>query len=231
MGEELVVHGGGLDQPLPVSQDALDEMYSAVDELVRDAIEHNDPMQALDGARELIKGVQLRGVALMRLLYKLNNEWAKFGLSETFADRIFDELGLSKRTLLRYLDIWTAVFENENVPKQLLPPLAEKPVNTLRRLIRPVNENKLVDEKDWKRIANAEDDTAVRKIIEELSGRSNRGRPALKLLLYQDGRLVVALGDETAVLAVVRNSPEDLKNKLRMRGLERLRNGSGVLDV
>ncbi len=228
---ELTIHGRGLDQPLPISKESLDDIFQAVDKLVEHALKDGDPMSALEGGKNLIEGVQLRGVALMRLLYKLYGQWAKFGLQETFQDRIYVEWGLSKQTINRYIDIWRAVFDNDDVPNKLLPALAERPVNTLRRLVRPVNENKLVDASDWVRITQAEDDSAVRRIIEELSGKSSRGRPALQLLLYSNGELVVVEGSTRSVLAIVKNSPTDLADKLRAKGLERLRNGAGVLDI
>ena len=232
MSYGLTIQGKGLDSPLPLTVNALQEIYDAVDGLIERSIEEKDPETAIMGGKLLIEGVQLRGVAVMRLLYKLYTQWEKFGLTETFEDRIYAEWGFHKSTIQRYLNIWRAVFDNEDVPNKLLPVLAERPVNTLARLVRPVNENKLVEATDWERVARAADDSTVRSVITELMhGQTQRGRPALKLMLYGDGKLVVMEGDDRALLAIVRNSPKDLENRLRAKGLERLRNGSGVLDV
>jgi hypothetical protein len=229
--DELVLHGSGLDQPIPVSDDALSEIYEAVDGLIEKSVKENDPETAIAGGRALIEGVQLRGVALMRLLYKLYLQWARFGLTETFEDRIYDEWGLSKSTIQRYINIWRAVFDNDDVPKALLPALAEKPVNTLARLVRPVNENKLVVKKDWKKIAEATDDSTVRRLIKDMAGTSKRGRPALQFHLYPDGKLYVVEGQNKELLALVKCSPKDLENKLLAKGYERLRNGTGAILI
>ena len=231
MKDSIVVHGSGLDSPLPVSEEALSEVYEAIDRLIDEAVETNDPETAIAGGRALIKGVQLRGVGLMRLLYKLHTQWEKFGLSETFEDRIYDEWGFGKKTVKKYVRIYRAVFENEDVPEALLPTLAEKPVNTLERLVRPVNENKLVVADDWKRIANASDDSTVRGIVIELAGKSVRGRPATQFHIYPDGKLYVVRGEQKRLLALVKNSPKDLEDELLAAGYERLQNGTGAIEI
>jgi hypothetical protein len=228
--DEIVVHGSGLDQPLPVSDEALSEVYEAIDRLIEESVEAKDPEAAIAGGRALIKGVQLRGVGLMRLLYKLYKQWAKFGLTETFEDRIYDEWGFGKKTVKRYIRIYQAVFENEDVPEALLSTLAEKPVNTLERLVRPVNENKLVVADDWKRIANAADDSTVRGIIIELAGKSNKGRPATQFHIIGN-KLYVVRGSERKLLALLKNSRQDLDDDLLAAGYERLQNGTGAIEI
>jgi hypothetical protein len=231
LGNELVLHGGGLDSPLPLSEKAIAEVNDAVDRLIEESMEQGDPETAIAGAKALMEGMQLRGVAVMRLIYKLHSEWEKFGLSESFIDRISVELSLGKKTIRRYLNIYTAVFANEDVPDDLLPTLAEKPVNTLERLVRPVHENKLVVADDWKRIAKAENDSAVRSICQELAGKSPKGRPPVQLHVYQDGKVYIVEGTKKELLMLVKNSPEDLKNPLIAKGYSRFLRGTGAIEI
>lgn len=229
--KEVEIHGKGLDQPSPITSKDLEESFKDVDNVIETAIEEGSPERAFAYGRVLITSAKLRGVALMRLLYHLSHEWSKFGLLDTFADRVFDEWGFSRQTVSKYIDIWGAVFENKDVPAYLHPPLLEKPVNTLGKLVRPVNEGKLTDEKDWKRIAYAPDDVEVASIVKEISGTSVQGRKALKIFLYQDGRLVAMQDTEQVTLGILRNSPEDLKDKLRSKAMERIRNSVGVIEL
>ena len=231
MGNELVLHGGGLDAPLPMSDEALSEVYEAVDRLIEESINNGDPETAIAGGKALIVAVQLRGVALMRLLYRLHTQWEKFGLSESFVDRISVEWSLGKKTIRRYLNIYKAVFENDDVPDALLPSLAEKPVNTLERLVRPVNENKLVVADDWKRIAQAENDSAVRSIVRELAGTTKKGRPPIQLHVYQDGKVYIVEGTKRKLLMLVKNSPKDLQDPLIAKGYNRFLRGTGAIEI
>ncbi len=231
MEDKIVLHGGGLDSPLPLTNKAIAEVNDAVDRLIEESVNQRDPETAIAGGKALIEGVQLRGVALMRLLYKLHAQWEQFGLSESFIDRISVEWSFGKKTIRRYLNIYEAVFENDDVPEALIPSLAEKPVNTLERLVRPVNENKLVVADDWKRVAQAENDSAVRGIVLELAGKSPKGRPAIQLHVYQDGKVYIVEGTKRELLLLVKNSPKDLKNPLIAKGYSRFLRGTGAIEI
>jgi len=136
MTDEIILHGRGLDQPLPIDEVRLSKEFAQVDDVVRRALDSNDLWPAIEAGRELLRTVQLKGVSLARLLSKLKRHWSQFGLEDTFADIIVAEWGLSKHTIYKYISVYRAVFENPTVPEEVVPRLAEKPINTLNYLVR-----------------------------------------------------------------------------------------------
>ena len=228
MTNKIVVHGGGLDQPLPIFEDAFD----LADAIIKKALEDGNPDVALRMGAEIKESIQIRGIALAHLLYRLWEEWNKFGLGSTFEEAIFDNWGFSKQTVQKYISIWKATFANPNVPDEIKASLKERPINTLRRVIRPVNDGYLTDGKDWKELADTVDDSEFKQKIEELSGSAAAGRPTLKIFLYADGTLVAVDNDSTHVkLGILRTSTRDLNNPIRFKAIDRIKRSAGILPI
>src|SRR3990172_5349452 len=198
MTNKIVVHGGGLDQPLPIFEDAFD----LADAIIKKALEDGNPDVALRMGAEIIESIQIRGIALAHLLYRLWEEWNKFGLGSTFEEAIFDNWGFSKQTVQKYISIWKA------------------------------NEGYLRDGKDWKELADTVDDSEFKQKIEELSGSAAAGRPTLKIFLYADGTLVAVDNDSTHVkLGILRTSTRDLNNPIRFKAIDRIKRSAGILPI
>ena len=231
MTDEIVLHGRGLDQPLPIDEARLSKEFAQVDDVVRRALDSNDLWPAIEAGRELLRTVQLKGVSLARLLSKLKRHWSQFGLEDTFEDIIVAEWGLSKHTIYKYISVYRAVFENPAVPEEVVPRLAEKPINTLNYLVRPVNENLITDREQWAAIADAEDTSTVRQLVRGWFGKSTRGRPPQKFLLYADGTLAFAEGDELRTLGLLKIREDDLQDPIVAKGIDILRRALGVREV
>ena len=105
MTDEIILHGRGLDQPLPIDEARLSKEFAQVDDVVRRALDSNDLWPAIEAGRELLRTVQLKGVSLARLLSKLKRHWSQFGLEDTFEDIIVAEWGLSKHTIYKYSSV------------------------------------------------------------------------------------------------------------------------------
>lgn len=226
--EISIVHGGGLDQPLPVFEDAFD----LADAIMKKAIDEGNPDVALRMGAEIIESIQIRGIALAHLLYRLWEEWDKFGLGSTFEEAIFDNWGFSKQTVQKYVSIWKSTFANPNVPEEVKPSLKERPINTLRRVIRPVNNGYLTAPSDWRELASTVDDSEFKQKIEELSGTAAAGHPTLQIFLYDDGTLVAVDDYSSHVkLGILRTSTKDLNNPIRFKAIDRIKRGAGILPI
>lgn len=231
MSDELVLHGAGLDQPIPINRARLEREFAEVDKVAEVAIETGDPWPALAAGRELLAAVQLKGISLARLLYRLQQVWERFGLEDTFEDIIVAEWGLSKHTIYKYTRIYRVIFENPEVPPEVIPKLAERPINTLNRLVRPVNERCIQEPEQWYQLAEAEDDSTVAQLIKQWAGESTRGRPRAVFLLYPDGMLAYAENDRIAPIGLLKTAQADLEDDLVARGVDIVRRALGVRPV
>lgn len=227
--EEIQPYGQGLDQPLPVKQEAFQRAFQDVEEIVSYSVETDDVRYALEKGKELIIGAQIRGIALSRLLYELNKHWDQFGLSDTFEDIILENWGLSKNTIKKYIRIWRMVFANPDVPDDVKPGLYEKPINTLRRLVRPIREEQ-IEEDDWPRLIRAHDDAEFHSIIKDIAGTPNSGRPALVLTVNQYGEVRAYKNNKSRVVGVLKNSPHDLEDDLIYEAYDRITRGANIKE-
>jgi hypothetical protein len=227
MSDDLLIIGG-LDQSLPVAVRA-EKYCKTVDEVIFNAKTAKNPDAIISYGLEIISDAQARGIALAKLLSEGQKMWEQFGLRETFEDCIYAEWGMSRETIHRYVAIWRMIFENNSIPVDVRTQLAERPVYTLRRLVRPAREDVFTDA-DWREIVTATDHREVIQIIHEKTDAQASGRSPLVILLYSDGTLQAFQNGNSAMLGVLRVSPKDLKNELRWRAIDRIKRGAGILE-
>jgi len=218
--KDLTIHGEGLDQNLPLQTTELVSARKSINEVIDTCIVHGDPQEAFDYGKSLIKDVQIKGVELAHLIYRLHQEWERFGLQEALVDRIVIEWGLHKGTVQKYLSIEQEVLENELIPAEVRDQLAEKSTKMLTKLVRPARAEAFTED-EWHEVAMLPDEASIRSYVDSKIGKSSRGRPtAYNLSLYEDGTLVVfGKNNERVILGVLRNSSEDMKNELRRKAI------------
>ena len=227
---DLVLHGKALDQSEALTKATVMDAFAEVDKILEETRTSKNPDLAFSRGREYKADIQVNGLALAKLLYGMSQDWAKYGLEETFPIRVEYEWGFHRGTVNQYVNVWRSVFDNDDVPQAAIDKLYERPMQTLKRLTRPARENKF-DEQDWIDVSNEPDDKSVREFINEKMGLSPKGRPALTLSMYPDGTLYAFEGDRKVVLGVLRNTPEDLKDRTRWKAIERIKNSAGILDM
>lgn len=232
MPKDIVIHGQGLDQSLPLEQTEVDRAKYRIRKVVNQALKDGDPQGAFDYGKQLIKNVQIKGVELAHLIYLLHTDWKRWGLQEELVDRIVVEWGLHKQTVQRYLGVEQEVLENEDIPEVVRRELTEKSMNFLIKLVRPAREGKF-DEENWEEVAMLPDEASVRTYVNETIGKSPRGRkPEYTYSLYSDGSFIAFGKDgERVPLGVLRSKPKDLEDNIRRKAINNLRDKLGVKDI
>lgn len=227
-GDELILHGDGIDQSLPLNKKQLSDIFDPIDQIVVNALRRDDIDPAFSLGRKLINNIKLNGLKLARLLYKMYQHWDEFGLGDSFQARIMDEWGLSPQTITKYINVIKSIFENDEITEDTKLLLAEKPIRTLVRLIGPANDSRL-DDDEWEAIANAADDREVTAILSPKK-KENIGRPGMIIMLRQDGSIAAYEGNESAELGILRTGAKDMENPLRYKGIERIKRTAGFLE-
>jgi hypothetical protein len=227
---DLVLHGKSLDQAHPLDRADIVDAFAEVDNILEEIRSSKNPEIGFDKGREYKANIQVKGLALAKLLYGMHQDWSKYGLEEAFAPRVEFEWGFHRGTVNQYVNVWKSVFDNDEIPETVKEKLLERPMQTLKRLPRPVNENKL-DDDDWDELSDLPDDKSVKNFIDDKMGKSPKGRPALTISMYPDGTLYAFEGDRKVTLGVLRNTTEDLKDRTRWKAIERIKKSSGIIDM
>jgi hypothetical protein len=185
----------GLDM-MPLTNRTLLRAYlDDVDVTVSSAVLQGDPDIALQWAQAMRQEMQIRGVALAKLLYKLREQWALFeaaGLNEPFEKVVCDNLGLTLQTVRKYTSMW------EMVERYLLP--ADLPQKTkdevlgkgarVLTLLTPTIRDAEGDV-DWEQIARASSKHDLRQLM---PGERTSSSTRRTILLFRDGTLKVKRG-------------------------------------
>lgn len=225
--EEITIIGS-LDQPLPTAN-SISSIYDDVDSVIEECLATKDPTKAIELGKSYIRDVQLKGVGLAKLLYRLYEEWEKFGLGEPFKDRIEVEWGLHRGTINQYISIMDEVLDNHDIPEEVRRRLSEHNVRTLKRLVRPAREEEFT-EGMWREVSTLPDYSSVAEYVDNAMGKSSRGRPSITYKLYPDGSLYAISGGDMVLLAIFRNTREDRKNRLRRRANDKIFSAIGVQE-
>jgi hypothetical protein len=231
MTKEIVIHGQAFDQTLPISEYDIEEAYAEVDDILDRCKEANSPDEGIELGKQYIRGIQMKGVALAKLMHGLREQWAGYGLGEAFVDRIVAEWGFHKGTVNQYLNVMDNVLANDDIPAETRNVLAEKSMPILKRLSRPGREKALKDE-EWEEVSKLTDLVSVKKYVDDKMGKSSRGRPVqMTISMYPDGSVIAFEGSRRVNLGVLRVSEEDLKDDLRKRAINGLIESGGIIRM
>jgi len=229
LDELAVIPTSALDVPLP-TQLRVNSEIATVEAVLAICDEQKDLAPAFNYGRRTFETVHAKGIGLARLLWGVHERWAEYGpKDETFEDRVYAEWGIAKETTTKYIRMWRSLFANPEIPQKIKAALMERPLYTLRRLAYSAREGILTDD-DWVAITKASDHHAIVQIVEARAGKPSRGFKPINIKLYPNGQLIAFRGNKTSTLGIIRNSPEDLKDKLRWEAIERIKNASGIKD-
>lgn len=200
--------------------DILDE----VDEVVIAAVDHADPRMAMKYGSALKRNMQVSGVALAKLLWRIQDSWDVFeesGVEDDFYSVAEAEMGLTLQTIKKYTRMWDSIFANPDIPLPIKQRLLGKPITSL--LLLPA----LTDEQgvDWERVAEAPTRNDLRAYVKEVRGGATSSSTAVFITLdvrtgqlkaHQNGKAPIVFGlfnmdrmeegaAKTAIERIIRN--------------------------
>lgn len=171
---------GALDQPIPLPiQDALDE----VDRLVDLAVQMGGTDMLLDEATSYLQQTRISGLALCKLLYKIQSIWAEGDFMEIASSR----LGLSSTTINRYISIWS-VYELKQIPAELSNNFLQKPLRSQIPVAKLIEQGYTPSQEQWQQLANSPDLSTTAKLVRDIKQTEPR-KSAMLLFIDQRGNL------------------------------------------
>lgn len=181
----------GLDQPIKLTDEQM-QLFEDVDMVIGRAIQIGDPLVAMDYGKGLIRDIQVKGVALAKLLYRLQETWELFtsaGTDGTLEEVAGFYLGRSSDTIRKYVRMWESVFENDQINDDVKKRLIGRPVGDLLLLTAVAREGY-----DLTDMANAPDRHTLRELIRDARGEATSSKNALSIYLVVDDNRANPIG-------------------------------------
>ncbi len=219
MKDELLITDD-LDQSLPVNTT---EELKYVDEVFSQALKETDPNIMFGYMRDIQKGFQIKGMALCKSCYLMNEYWEAFEVGDNFLDTASEYLGMHRHTIERYIKIWEIFLI---APKHVIPELQQKGLNTLTPVANALAQGYEIQDKVWERIVDAPDNSSTQRIINEevkdTEGRSSR----LNIMLDRNGSLWAITKEERYFIGSLEIDDE---RDIVKKAIERLVKNAGVM--
>ena len=219
MKDELMITDG-LDQSLPVNTS---EELQYVEEIFNQALKESDPNIMFGYMADIQKGFQIKGMALCKSCYLMNEYWEAFEVGDNFLDTASEYLGIHRHTVERYIKIWEIFLV---APKHVIPDLQQKGLNTLVPVANALAQGYEIEDKTWERIVDAPDNPSTQRIINEevkdTAGRSSK----LNIMLDRNGSLWAITKDERYFIGSLEVDDE---RDIVKKAIERLVKNAGVL--
>ena len=185
----------GLDMLPPLDRKQLQSYLDEVDDAVNNAVLQGDPEIALQWAQSMRQEVQIRGLALAKLLYELHERWSLFevaGLNEPFEQVIRDNLGYSPQTTKKYVSMWEMIVTYllpANVTDDIKDKVLRKGTKALSLITPSVKDAE--GDFPWEAVARSSSVHDLRDLM--ATDRTSCGNRRT-LLLFPDGTLKVKRG-------------------------------------
>jgi len=209
----------------------ISDVFSSVDDVVRDALASKDPTIATYYGRHLRSNVAVQGTALAKLLWGLNENWAEFqahGIDDDFYSFVESQEVASPATARKYVRLWDAVFANPTIPDEVKKRLLTMPTKTLLLLPALAEDG----EANWEAIAGATDHQEVRNIVREARGEATSSASALLIRFdLRSGQLSAKRGDEMFVPFGLLNVQAMETNDTIRSAINRIIENSHIMEI
>ncbi|RMD59754.1 hypothetical protein D6833_10995 [Candidatus Parcubacteria bacterium] len=177
------------DLAIPVD-DRSRNLVQRFEQIADEAIQRRDLEFALNACSQLQSAIVAGGIALSRVLYKLQKNMHLFGFDDLsdFWDEVAAYLGRSAFTLRRYAMVWE-VYELGYFPKEIEPRVKALPISVQMKLASAARMHDFTVE-EWNTILNAGNVNDMRLKIYEITERPLR-RQTQVLVVKRNGDLYI----------------------------------------
>lgn len=216
------------DQSLLITPEE-EKLFCDVDTVIENSILQLDPQPALEFGRNLRREGQLKGLALAKLLAKLNQNWEKFkasGMDERIEDVVYVSTGIAPITTRKYVRLWEDLFENPTIPDEVKTQLKGKSIKSLLLLTAAAKDG---DDIDWKAVSKAESGAEIRDLVRDVRGPATSSESALFFTLDRDGTIYVRKGSEAQKTMIGKLLIGQMDNPIIEKAITKLVDRGGIL--
>lgn len=207
--------------------------FDAVDDIVARSIVIGDPLLAFEYGSGLITSSKIKSYALAKLLFKLRQQWALFRQSDDLATMAEVHLGVRPTTTDKYINMWEAIFENDDIDDETKRLLAGRNIADTLLLTAAARDGSLSSD-EMREAAMSPDRTTLREIIREKRGEKTSSGTAVRLFVAmrdnsrrKAGTIFVKRGEIYEDIAILLPTNSDVAEQ----GRNALLNGRKVEEV
>ena len=172
-------------------------IFEEVDNAVAQAVEEHDVRLVTKFGRALHRDVRVRGIAMAKLLWAVQDRWEDIGEEDEFYNVMESEIGLATSTIHKYVNLWDAVFANPDIPDWVKQRLLYKSIKSLLLLPAIAKEGGV----DWEEILKASSLNEMRAIIKGTRGAQTSSETAVFIQMdMRTGQLSARQGNNHFVI-------------------------------
>ena len=178
------------DQDIFLVNDNVQRTFDLVDATLDVSHDEKNPARVFQLMLKLREEAQIKGLAMAKLLSKLEEQWNYYvlegGIDDDFYDRVQVDIGISKQTAQKYIRMWRNVFENTGIEQSIKDRLARKPIKNLLLLSAAAKDG---DIQDWGEVASTSDYQELHTLVRKQRGERTSSKTSIAILLERDGTL------------------------------------------
>src|SRR5512135_2786118 len=121
-------------------------IFNDVDTVVSRAVTIGDPILAFEYGANIGKAIKVRGLAMAKLLWRIQQSWELFragGTDDDFETMAYVHMGIKPDTNRKYVRMWESIFINPNVDNDTKKLLQGRNMADLLRLTAAVRDGSL----------------------------------------------------------------------------------------
>jgi len=224
-----------MSAPVKLTEKEL-QLFKDVDDIIGKSVTIGDPLIALDYGASLGRNATVSGLALAKLMFKLQQSWALFtaaGFEDDLPTMISVHMGISGQTFKKYINVWESIFENEKIDEETKMVLQGRSIGDLILLAPAVREGDLEGE-ELRNAALTLNHQELREKVYEKRGEQTSSATAIKgCLQMQDtpnmaaGTLYAKKGNKRDILFIINPNHGELAEAL----LDRIVRAAGIIEV
>lgn len=205
-------------------------LFNDVDEIVARAVTIGDPQIAFEFGARIGGSIKARGLAMAKLLYRLQESWELFrvaGIDDDFETMAFMHMGIRPETNKKYVRMWDALFEGSAADEEAKKLLRGRNMTDLLKLTAAVREGSISGDA-LKNLALTVSSKDLPSKIREARGAHTSSASAMHIYVQmQDtpskpkGTVWVEKEGQSEVLFVIRPIDSDLMEHAIDRIIER----------
>ena len=212
-----------LDQSLEVEDE--DGVLEKIRQIITDSIEEKDAQKALHVCYQIVKILQLGGLALAESLYMISSHWEELNVNDAFEDVVSARTGLHKSTVQRYVSVWS-MYAQEKIPEEYRERIKQMNIKSQIPIAQALSAGYEIDNDWWEELVDASDFSTINATIRDIKGKEPRSN-ALVLMLDRDGGIKAIKGGEQVYVGWVNIGDE---SEIVQQAIGRLIKGGGILE-
>lgn len=222
MSSEII---SNIDLPISFTEQDM-ALLNMVDEQIERSLASGDVRVVLKFGRAIKRDMQVHGIALAKLLAKVEEHWSFYtegGVDDEFVDVVYAEMGTPPSTTRKYVNMWKAIFDNNNIDENVKKQLLGRPIKTLLLLTAAANEGSI----NWDEILSTSTHTEVQEIVRAARGEATSSKNRIVITWKRDGTLVARRQEEVVEIGYLNCDDE---NEIGVKAIERIVSNSGIME-